>query len=401
MNLNTHNCTGCGACVQKCPCACLKMVPNQEGFLYPICDISRCSDCGLCMQICPANHEVSVQTYKQEAYALINKNNDILRESASGGAFPAAAKWILDRNGVVFGCALDESMRPVHKQITSAKELRQLQGSKYVQSEIGDSYKQVLEYLTKDVPVLFSGTPCQIESLYAFLGNSNIKNLYTMDLICHGVTSPQFFLEYILWLGKKLDSRICDYRFRDKAKYPWGDKYCAAISTTDGRQIYRTFDQDPYYSAFFYGENYRECCYSCKYACLNRVGDISIGDFWGYSEQLPMLKETSQKGLSLVICNTEQGKILLEQMAGQTQIIPCNLTLAAEKNDNLMRPSYSPECRKTFYSTVQKNGFDAYAASFYKSKRYFFNRFKSLIPSGIKQLIPKSAKSTLNNLFKR
>jgi len=176
MIQNVPYCSGCSACANICPQNAISMQPSSEGFLIPIVNEDLCSKCGLCVKICPVLNLVENDCVKEpKAFAAKINDEDIRRQSSSGGVFTALAQKVIEENGVVFGAALDKGLNLFHIGVETIEELSKLRGSKYFQSQIGDTYKQVKSLLLKERPVLYSGTPCQIAGLYAYLRNKNIK----------------------------------------------------------------------------------------------------------------------------------------------------------------------------------------------------------------------------------
>lgn len=201
-----EDCTGCSACSHICPTNSISMVPDRYGFLYPCIDVSTCISCGLCEEKCPIKNLVSQeQKIKVDApavYAAKHKNQDVRSSSSSGGVFTAVSDAVLNQGGMVAGAAFDKNLMVCHRLVDSKKERDYLKGSKYVQSVLGDVFVEIGHVLSSNRTVLFSGTPCQVAGLYAFLGK-NPENLYTVDVICHGVPSPKVFSDYKEFLLKK------------------------------------------------------------------------------------------------------------------------------------------------------------------------------------------------------
>ena len=246
--------------------------------------------------------------------ALRDKDSKSLFRSASGGAFPVLARPVLQEGGVVFGAEMLPGGEVRHVGITDAGELPRIQGSKYVWSDTAGTYGECAEVLNTGSPVLFSGTPCQVFALRSYLANKGVgeggmQNLLTVDLICHGVTSPELFELYIDWLEEKVGAvpGSLHYEFRSK-KRGWGlYYYYYYMSKRDGRKHERfgQCEEDPYYMAFLEGQLYRPSCYKCRFARKERVGDFTIGDFWGIQREHPNF--VCNEGASVVLINTPKG----------------------------------------------------------------------------------------------
>lgn len=203
-------CTGCHACYNICPKNAIKMVENSEGFLYPVIDKDKCINCNLCTKVCPLFKKDKVEHKIPETYACYNKDNNIIKNSSSGGIFYLLAENILKNNGVVFGAGFDEEHNVIHIKAETLEELSKLMGSKYVQSSIRDTYKETKKLLEEDRYVLFTGTPCQIQGLKLFL-NKDYDKLYLQDIICHGVPSPKMWKKYKDCLEKNIIQKLKKY----------------------------------------------------------------------------------------------------------------------------------------------------------------------------------------------
>ena len=219
---NLDNCCGCSACANKCAKAAIVMMPNAEGFLHPVVDAAKCVECGLCEKSCPAlNPASSTSDFTPFAAILQHKNEKIRYQSTSGGAFTAIAEEVINNEGFVFGAAFSSDFKVRHIAVSTKDELAKFRNSKYVQSEIGECYKLTKKYLTNGKMVCFSGTPCQINGLYKFLGR-DYNNLITVDVVCKSVPSPLVFQKYVEY-KKQQEGEITDIVFRDKKR---GFLYC-------------------------------------------------------------------------------------------------------------------------------------------------------------------------------
>lgn len=365
-----ENCVGCRSCEQTCPVDCISMILNSEGFLYPSIDEEKCIECGKCLKNCPVHNEKVYRNKPKETWAWHNKCHEDIMRSASGGASDVAAKAIIEKNGVVFGAAYDENLDVKHIEICEEKYRYKIQSSKYVQSDINDSYSKAKGYLEKNVVVLFTGTPCQIAGLYSYLGK-DYPNLYTIDLVCHGVPSPLFFRKYIEYQNKKNKEPIISYNFRSKDKRGWGTQYLLKTKT---KTKTKTLALDKYGKHFMDGDCYRECCYKCDYANINRVADITVGDFWGILKNHPEFYY--EDGVSSVFINTEKGEKLFNHMKKYADVKLVTLEDGLIKQGNLVQPSSRPFSRDTFYKNINKEDFVNKLIVGLQIK----NRIKSLIP---------------------
>lgn len=349
ISIVKDKCFGCRSCEQVCPKKCIDIKPNEEGFLYPLVEESVCIHCGLCVKSCPAENPDVHRNHPSEMYGLKNKDEKAIMRSASGGASDAAAKVILAEGGVIFGAAYDENLRVSHIEVNKIDDLYKIQSSKYVQSNVADCYSKAKKHLQEGRKVLFTGTPCQIAGLYAFL-RKDYDNLYTLDLICHGVPSPLFFEKYIDYMGKKMGGKVIEYNFRSKDKRGWGTQYLAKTKTKTKTNILAL---SKYGKHFMDGDCYRMSCYQCPFACMERCGDLTIGDFWAVNKYMPEM--FSSNGVSSISVNSEKGTELLTKMNAEIKRISEEAFVA--KQGNLVHATIIKENRFTIYQSICKEDF--------------------------------------------
>lgn len=287
-------CCGCGACVQRCPNSCIVLEEDPHGFLYPTVDLDQCVDCHLCEQVCPFLNKSEIQ-YPIDCFASANNDQEIRRESSSGGLFSLLAQNVIASGGVVFGAKFDGDWNVVHDFADNLADLAAFRSSKYVQSAIRDSYIKAEEFLKQDKTVLFCGTPCQIAGLNRYLGREYEK-LITAEVVCHGVPSPKVWREYLHGITK--NTRVSEVCFRDKST-GWRE-YSVRIGKSTKRH-----DYDHYMGCFLGNYSLRQSCFNCPAKSGHSGADIIMGDLWGSSVLAPSLNDN--KGTSLVIVNTEKG----------------------------------------------------------------------------------------------
>ena len=378
---NPVDCYGCGACEQICGHDALKLVANAEGFLYPEIDSTRCTNCGLCEKVCPID-VVPTANVKQTIAARYNDAS--LMDSASGGMFKAVADYVLEQDGFVAGCVFDKDFNAVHILSNTPEDIKRMQGSKYVQSKIGNVYKEVRKKLREGHFVLFSGTPCQVAGLHGFL-MTPYDNLLTLDLICHGVPSPKL-LQLYLDTTFRTKANVVDFKFRNKRKNGWRSQGSVTLDYKGKIKEKRTSPYtDSYYNLYYLSNDVsRMCCYSCKYSSTSRVGDITIGDYWNLQNILPDFY--CKDGASVALINTEKGREVIERIKDRLTHKETMLQQAVDANGNLKDPCTMPEKRKEIYAEIDKLGYRAVekAECHYQ---YIKPALKRLLPSSLKRII--------------
>ncbi len=334
-------CNGCGICSHACPVNAIKMEEDDEGFFYPRIDENICIKCNKCKKIC-SNYNIIEK--ESEVYSGINKNKQDLKISSSGGIYLLFAKEILKENGVVFGVKYDENLNVIHDFATKIDDAIQFCGSKYVRSDLKDSYKKCKEFIEEGKKVLFTGTSCQIQGLNVYLGK-NYKNLITIDIICHANPSPKVFKLYIEELEKNKGKKIKKISFRSK-ETGWKNQ-TPIIEYDDGeKEEERTFTK-----AFSRELINRECCYNCKFASIYRVSDITIGDFWGVEKIEPNIDYSM--GASIFLINTEKAKRFLDKVKDNVDIKPVKFSDVSKYNH--FSNVFPNERRKKFFKELNKN----------------------------------------------
>lgn len=352
---NSKVCTGCMACMNACAKSAISFVQDKEGFLQPSVDENKCIDCHLCEKSCPEIQKTYHQNSGEpDVYAGWHTKDRCV--SSSGGAFSSVARYVMERGGAVCGAVLNENLECKHEVGEDLKDIERMRGSKYIQSAVGLSYSAVKKLLLADRYVLFTGTPCQVSGLLSFLGKDYPK-LVTMDLICHGVPSNALFLTYIEKLNNRLgfaeNNIITNYEFRRRDG--WG--FSPSISTSGNScKIKIKGINGLYMSAFDKAAIFRESCYQCHYATTSRVGDFSVGDFWGLGHQGIPFKYDMTKGVSLMIVNTEKGSRIMETLDGSNFYIKRSLKEACARNHNLTKVSNRPLNREKVIRMFMNKG---------------------------------------------
>lgn len=377
--IKKNMCTGCQSCLLICPKKCITMQEDDEGFLYPTVKKEKCIECNLCVKVCPVlkNYSSSKNTHIK-AYAAYNRNNHIRMQSSSGGIFTSLAEIVLDQGGVVFGAAFNEDFSVSTVFIDNKEDVVALQGSKYVQSDIGESFKLARDFLNAGILVLFSGTPCQIGGLYAYL-KTDYKNLITVDLICHGVPSPLVWRKYIDYRKKKSQSDIDSISFRNK-KNGWKD-FSMSFKFKNNTEYLACHDKDPFMRIFLNDLCLRPSCYNCLFKTKSRLADITLADFWGIEKTLPNLDDNN--GTSIVIINSLFGMGFFEKISKSLNYCDFEYNLIEKYNYSYLHSAKEPIYKKKFCRYIKKYDFDI---AYIKLKKYIQSKE---IKDGIKKDIKK------------
>ena len=351
--LPEKKCTGCEACKSVCNRNCITMKPDTDGFMYPTINADRCINCHLCEAVCPVINKIEK---KEESYPLAfagqNIDDSIRQVSSSGGIFSALAQQIIQGGGVVFGAAFTDDLSVKHIGIYNEAELKLLRGSKYVQSQIGDCYQLAETELKRGTTVLFTGTPCQIEGLLAYL-RKPYENLIAVDLICHGVPSNKVWKEYLNWQRKENKKDIIAADFRNKSK-GWIE-FSQKIEFIDGTSYIKTAWDDFYMKAFLSNLSLRPSCYCCEFKTANRQSDLTLADLWGIDDIIPGINDN--KGMSLIIIHSQKGKDLLEKGKEDMFLYQIGFEKAVEHNTTMIQSVQEHKFRQYFFAKLGKRNF--------------------------------------------
>ncbi len=340
-----HNCTGCSACYSICPTSAIDFIPDNEGFFYPTVNTTKCIECGLCEKVCPPLNLNSTPT-EQKFYAAINTDSVVRELSTSGGVFTPFAEEIIKKRGVVFGVAFNDRWLAYHTYAQTMEEVAKFRISKYMQSEVGDTFAQVKEFLDNGRWVLFSGTPCQADGLRRSL-RKEYEKLIIMDCICYGVPSPLVFTHYLndMTGGGSLQS----FSFRSK-KLGWRD---FSISyDLDGVNHSHPARKDPFIFSFMKLLSVRPSCFNCPDKSGRSHADITIADLWGVENIIPEIDDN--RGCSMIIINSHKGGEFMRSCLDKIKIYPISSKQATKKNPNYHKSAKEPKSRKNFMDGVIK-----------------------------------------------
>jgi len=345
-----HQCSGCTACSHVCAHQAIHMVADSAGFRYPIVDMQSCTQCGLCDKVCqfsPDYHR-STTLPVPRAFAARHRDMSEIMKSRSGAVFSAISDLILQQGGVVYGAVFGPDFTVRHARATTAEQRDKMRGSKYVESDISGIFPQVKKDLHDGLPVLFTGTPCQVAGLSAYIPSNQKGNLWLVDIICSGVPSPRLWGEHIQWLSRLHDTPLQSINCRDKVSFGWKAMRETYVLIGD-QQIHTT----PY--LFYQSMFFRPSCSQCPFTNTRRVGDLTLGDYWGWERTDPHFN-ADDKGCSLVICNTEKGLQLFNSATPKLTVLSAPLSDIIQ--NRLRTPTPEHPQRSAFLQYYQAHGYE-------------------------------------------
>lgn len=346
------NCTGCAACQSICPMDCITMVEDKEGFLYPFIDTSKCIECGKCVETC--NLSLATIKYKEmcKVYAVYSMDESIRQHSSSGGVFTELAYAVLQDGGHVYGAMWgDKYDKVIHTYVDDEADIKKLQGSKYVQSNILDSYRNVINDINNGIKVLFSGTPCQIAGLYKYL-KRDYDNLTTCAVICHGVPSPMVWRKYVRFIEGKKGILLTDILFRDKSNEGWKNFQIKYVF--NGYEDYYRKEEDIYFRGFLENLFLRPSCYECEGDWKSNIADIVLGDFWGVERIVPALN--CYDGVSAVLIGTQKGEEIFNKVRRKCYCHSAEYSEVYQYNPVIRMPVKESINRKKFFEELELTG---------------------------------------------
>lgn len=337
-------CCGCTACYNVCPVKAITMKPDEEGFLYPIVAMDKCIQCNRCENVCPVlnkKHHDEVT----EGYIVRYKDAKIVEESTSGGAFTAFASYLMNNGYVVYGAGYDNSMQVVCKMASKSEELKEMRGSKFVQSYLGTTFQIIKNQLKQGQKVLFTGTPCQVSGLISYLGDKP-ENLFCIDFVCRGVASPALWENYVTMMEQKYGAKMVNARFKNKT---YG--YHTATMKLDfanGKKWYGSGRVDPMMKAFVTELASRPSCHACAFKGVERISDVTMFDCYEFSS-ITKLKDDNRGYTSLFI-HTEKGKKIFSQIETALTIYSVDIDKLVTKNGIMVNWSSKPNPKRNeFY----------------------------------------------------
>ena len=384
---NINDCCGCGLCKEACPVDAIKMDFNDNGFYVPVIDDKKCIQCNRCRTVCIFNQD-HIFNKPIETYAAIRKNKKKLMNSSSGGVFAAIAEKVLIEGGYICGAIIEDDFNVKHIVSNKDSDLQKMLGSKYVQSDISEIFRPIKELLNNNEIVLFSGTPCQVDAIKQY--TSNPDNLFTIEIICHGVTpieSYKLYMKHLMIKNKLEEQDISEFKFRDKRQ---GWSFNNSIKLKNGKDIRINHRLSSYMTFYLQGSLYRDSCFVCPYAKDERNADLTIGDYWGVVRKEKDLSEINiDEGVSCCLLNSDKGKKLIKD----TDLILYKVDYKHIKEGNgpLNEPSVKPNNRDElmrWWKIAFKNNEWGVLENYFKNNYLKFSYYIwAYLPSSIRHLI--------------
>lgn len=377
-------CCGCGACINICKVGAIEHSNDIYGFVIPKLNIEKCIQCGQCMRVCAAEHKEA--NTPVEAYASMALDTEERFDASSGGIFGVVSKAFIESGGIVYGAKMDEKFHVHHEAAVDEKTRKSLLRSKYIQSDMGTTYIDIMDLLKKGKKVLFSGTPCQVSAVKNFVPEKYRENLFLIDVVCHGVPSQKFFDSYITYLTEK-EGIVESYQFRAKRQVNNGMNWYFGIKVKGKHEVIKNWPEDTFNYLYMKSYIYRDSCYSCPYASEDRCSDLTLCDYWGWSNYQTSFKFGST--VSGVLVNSDKGKKLLNTIEDKLVMEKADIENIKRHNGCLVSPPKYSDKREQILGTWKSKGF-AYIDHYYKKH----NR-KMILKSKIMRMIPADIMNAL------
>lgn len=384
-------CCGCGTCSLVCPQKCISIEQDNLGFLFPRIDNSACIHCGRCKQVCPLLDMPECKETNKGVYAAFANNTEDRFNGSSGGVFGIVAQWVVSQNGVVFGAGFDETLRLKCMTAKNNEELLKLYKSKYLQSEVGDKFEQIKDYLKNGRWVLFCSTPCQVAALRKYLGpQSNSPYLILVDFFCHGVPSQAFFDRCIKYVEAKKKIKICGYEFRTKLQNGSTPHYYTYRYTTKLGKLKKKTNLylfDPFYLGFQKYITLRDSCYNCPYGNGNHCGDITIGDFHDVDNYVRGINRFD--GISTVIINSQKGQDVWDLINNKLHVYPLQMDVLMKDKIIFSGATPKPARRDEFMNDLQNKEFEEVVSKWLDSRKEWKKVIYYHLPKTIRHVLKR------------
>ncbi|WP_303029699.1 Coenzyme F420 hydrogenase/dehydrogenase, beta subunit C-terminal domain [uncultured Duncaniella sp.] len=366
IDVTKNGCCGCEVCVDACPFNAISMAADGLGFRNATVDTDRCNNCGLCDKVCPLEIKRFLGTAAHDVHEARHRNLSEVKTSRSGAAFVALSDVILDNGGIVYGACIDSEMHVSHTRATTRQERDTFKGSKYIQSKSAGIYRLLKFDLQEGKTVMFAGTPCQCAGLANYLPMRLYANLILIDMVCHGVASDAVWSDFLKMIEAKEKKKIKSVDFRDKVIYGWSGLHRESFIMSDDKKVVMPVT---FYQSFLL----RSACHSCPFSTEERVSDITLGDFWNW-RQSGKIDNSDDCGISIVMCNTEKGKALLD--AASDDLIINKIDFKSAIQPNLQHPTPEDPLSKQFEEDYIANGFDYVRRKYYKVSAFSMLKYR-------------------------
>lgn len=366
--IKKSECTGCNACSNICPTNCISAGMDNDGFYYPEVVIEKCIACKKCLDTCPIMHpaRTAENSVKPTVYAAWSLDDFTRYTSTSGGIFSEFAKYILAKKGSVAGAYYNKEHLVEHGVIDNFEAIEKLRQSKYIQSDIGLTFREIKNRLQHDKLVAFCGSPCQVAGLLNYLGKKHDK-LITFDFVCRGANSPKVYLKYLKMLEKKYDSKINKVWFKNKT-YGW-NRFSTKIDFENGQEYIQDRNNDLFMKGYFHNLYIRSSCFQCQYKSFPRISDITLADFWGISKYDKSIDDFN--GVSLIMINSAIGNNLFNGIKNVVFSKEQPLEIAIKGNGCILQSVKPTPQREKFLKKVDQLSFDECIHRFSKPPLYY------------------------------
>lgn len=388
------DCCGCTACANSCPVNAISMVADDEGFLYPQINLNSCINCNKCSNVCPIKNNIEPNDFVRKAYICQNRSNSIRSDSTSGGVFSALASYVIQKGGYVFGAEFDKEWKVRHSFTNKEEELWKFRGSKYIQSDLGESFANVQKLLENGNLVLFSGTPCQVEGLHSFL-NKDYSNLLLMDIVCFAIASPRAWDVYLNHLTSKhmLDlTKVRRIMFRDKRLYGYEYSVMSFLGEKGERLYSSGPESNQMLRSFVSNTSTRPSCYKCKFKKSERVSDFTVWDCYNIYQYDKNLDDNM--GTSHLITHTAKAEMVLRKIEKTHLLVESVDTASAIASEPAMTECAKPNKNRTNFFKSIRNGIDPFDIYFPDSIKILMERLlrKTLSRVGAYKYVKRSIK---------
>ena len=381
-------CCGCGNCALSCPTDAIKMISDEVGFTFPSINNTLCTNCGLCETKCPVLNHKNDTNLNHEVYAAYAKDTSIRFNGSSGGMFGMIAKHILNSNGIVYGAAFDNKLKLKCTCAKTENELYDLYKSKYLQSDLGESFFHIKKALDSGISVLFVSTPCQVYALKLFL-KKEYQKLTTIDFICHGVPSQDFFDKCKSFVEEKEKIQLLSYSFRAKKKNGATPHYYQRTYLKNGKKKTNIslYTNSPFYYGFQKYITLRDSCYNCQFSCSNRVSDITIGDFHEIDKYIKGINRFD--GVSTVVINTEKGAEIWGEVCHNAVSHKLDFKTLLNNGDLMCGGTTKPKNRDLFINDLALLPFEIVVDKHLNGKNEYIKKFYYSMPSVLRKILKK------------